>query len=89
MLIPFILLAIVWKVALDAVLTPLPVIALAISDFPLLTEDFKELISEEALHWIVEGCVYTNGFLLAPAYTWLGQTSIFPSVRSINNIFRY
>ena len=40
------LLAIVWKVASDAVLTPLPVIALAISDFPLLTEDFKFSTSE-------------------------------------------
>ena len=60
---PFIVLAIVWKVALDAVLTPLPVIALAISDFPLLTDVFKELISEDALHWIVEGWVYTVSFV--------------------------
>ena len=45
-----ILLAIVWKVAVAAVLIPLPVIALAIADFPLLTEDFKELISVAALH---------------------------------------
>ena len=80
-----ILLAIVWKVASDAVLTPLPVIALAISDFPLLTDVFKELISLDALHWIEEGCVYTVSFvsssLFLPAYTLLLQTNIFPSLR--------
>ena len=36
-----ILLAMVWKVADAEVLKPLPVIALAISDFPLLTDVFK------------------------------------------------
>ena len=51
------LLAIVEKLAVDEVLTPLPVIALAICAFPLLTEDFKEFISEDALHCIEEGCV--------------------------------
>ena len=40
-----ILLAIVEKLAVDEVLTPLSVIALAISAFPLLTDVFKELRS--------------------------------------------
>ena len=38
-----ILLAIVEKSAVALVLTPLSVIALAIEDFPLLTDVFKEL----------------------------------------------
>ena len=50
-----ILSAIVWKVASYAVLTPLSVIALAISDFPLLTDVFKDSISEDALHCIALG----------------------------------
>ena len=45
-----ILLAIVANVALDEVVTPLPVIAFAINVLPLLTEDFKLLISLAALH---------------------------------------
>ena len=40
-LIFLIFVAIVWKVAVLEVLTPLSVIALAMSDFPSLTEDFK------------------------------------------------
>ena len=38
--------------------TPLPVIAFATCCLPLLTEDFKLSISVDALHWIVEGCIY-------------------------------
>ena len=45
-----ILLAIVANVSLDEVATPLSVIAFAIKILPLLTEDFKLDISEDALH---------------------------------------
>ena len=38
--------------------TPLPVIAFATCILPLLTDDFKESISDLALHWIDEGCEY-------------------------------
>ena len=47
--------AIVANDALDEVVTPLPVMAFAINTLPSLTDDFKELISDAALHWISDG----------------------------------
>lgn len=47
--------AIVANDALDEVVTPLPVMAFAINTLPSLTDVFKELISDAALHWISDG----------------------------------
>ena len=71
-LIARILFAIVLNVAVALVLTPLSVIALATALFPLLTEDFKESISDCRevtcdIVWVCEAAAAPNALLAAEA----------------------